>query len=332
MKKVHIIQGLGGLSISALGLYVFFRSVNTAVLWNEIRTTEIWIIPAVVLLNPLTIWFRSLRWKVLLPDKDNKQAKTKLFSITLIGFMVNNLLPARVGEAVRAVMLWKRNGYTVTESIGSLVFERGLDTLIFAAFFFIPVFFKKSLATLMPFAQLLAVVFLLAVIFIFLYSKFTRQVVFYAGKFLSFLPVSVKDKVKRVGNELISNLEWTHSWQKSVMVVIYSGLLMSCNSMMIYLLAWGVKSFDFIDSMFGVAMAALGAAIPLSPGYIGTLHSSLLQGLGMVGVIENRAGAIAVLYHAIGYITITALGIYSLSSMKMTFKEIRNAKNELNKK
>lgn len=331
MKKTHLLQGAGGILISALGLYLFFKSVDTTVLWKEIRTTQKWIIAAVILLNPLTIWFRSLRWKVMLPGNREKTSKSGLFSITMIGFMLNNLFPARLGEAARALLLWKRNGFTVMESAGSLLVERTLDTLLYSAFFFIPVFGNSSLASLQPYAALMIAAFAVSVVFLIVYCRFKAKAVKVASKILIIVPNTLKNKVQEICKELISNLEWVFSWHKVTRVVLYSILMMFCYVFMMYFLAWGLGTFNILDSMFGVSMAALGAAIPLSPGYIGTLHSSLLQGLEMVGVVENKAGAMAVLYHGISYTTITALGLMFLVSMKVSFNEISKAKEELKK-
>lgn len=331
MKKSHLLQGAGGVLISALGLYLFFKSVDTTVLWKEICTTKKWIIAAVILLNPLTIWFRALRWKVMLPDSREEKNKRGLFPITMIGFMLNNLLPARLGEAARAVLLWKRNGFTVAESAGSLLVERALDMLLYSTFFFIPVFGNSSLASLQPYAALMIAAFAVSVVFLIVYCRFRTEALKVASKILILVPNSLKNKVQKICKELISNLEWVFSWHKVTRVVLYSILMMFCYVFMMYFLAWELDKFNILDSMFGVSMAALGAAIPLSPGYIGTLHSSLLQGLGMVGVVENKAGAMAVLYHGIGYTTITALGLMFLMSMKVSFKEISKAKEELKK-
>lgn len=331
MKRTHLLQGAGGLLISALGLYLFFKSVDTTVLWREICTTEKWIIAAVVMLNPMTIWFRSLRWKVMLPCNKEKKGKSGLFSITMIGFMLNNLFPARLGEAARAVLLWKRNGFTVMESAGSLLVERALDMLLYSTFFFIPVFGNTSLAALKPYAALMIAAFAVSVLFLIMYSRFKTGAVKIASKVLILVPHPLKDKVQKICKELISNLEWIFSWHKVLRVVLFSLMMMFCYAFMMYFLAWGLDNFNILDSMFGVSMAAIGAAIPLSPGYIGTLHSSLLQGLGMVGVVENKAGAMAVLYHGIGYATITLLGLMFLMSMKVSFKELSKAKEELKK-
>jgi len=331
MRKTHLLQGAGGILISALGLYFFVKSVDITVLWKEICTTEKWIIAAVVLLNPLTIWFRSLRWKVMLPGSKEEKCKSDLFSITMIGFMLNNIFPARLGEAARAVLLWKRNGFTVMESAGSLLVERALDMLLYSAFFFIPVFGNTSLAALQPYAALMIAAFAVSVVFLIIYSRFKTVAVKIASKMLILVPHPLKDRVQKICKELISNLEWVFSWHRALRVVFYSLMMMFCYVFMMYFLAWGLDNFNILDSMFGVSMAAMGAAIPLSPGYIGTLHSSLLQGLGMVGVVENKAGAMAVLYHGIGYATITLLGLMFLMNMKVSFKELRKAKEELKK-
>lgn len=332
MKKTYLLQGAGGILISTLGLLIFFKSVDTTVLWKEICKTEKWIIAAVVVLNPLTIWFRALRWKVILSANSEHKSKNDLFSITMISFMLNNLFPARLGEAARIVLLWRRNGFTIMESAGSLAVERGLDALLYSAFFFIPVFGKSSLASLQPYAVLMIAAFAVSILLLIIYSRSkARAVKIIGSKILALVPHKLKNRVQKISKELISNLEWIFSWHRALRVVLYSILMMSCYAFMMYFLAWGLSEFNILDSMFGVSMAALGAAIPLSPGYIGTLHSSLLQGLGMIGVMENKAGAIAVLYHGIGYTTITAMGLMFLMSMKVSIKELRKAKEELKK-
>ena len=77
--------------------------------------------------------------------------------------------------------------------------------------------------------------------------------------------------------------------------------------------------------------APLGAAIPLSPGYVGTLHAVLKQGLVLCGIDTNRAIAVATLYHATGYVTVTVTGLYYYFKMKISFREIGKAKEELGK-
>jgi uncharacterized membrane protein YbhN (UPF0104 family) len=101
---------------------------------------------------------------------------------------------------------------------------------------------------------------------------------------------------------------------------------------MIWLLGFQIQSFGFLDSMFGVAFAALGAAIPLSPGYVGTLHAMMQEGLSLLGVALEKAGAITILYHAIGYVIVTIMGIYFFFTTNVSMSDIGKAKDELKNK
>ena len=328
MKKAQIIQVFAGLLIAAAGLYIFFRDVKIEELWKQIASTSIWEILGVALLNPVMLWIRALRWKIILPSSQNTH-KRGLFGLVMIGFMANNILPARLGEAARAVLLWKRNGFTVVESAGSLILERFIDSLVFSSFFFLPVFLKSSLSVLFPYAVLMACGFFAVVTCFFIYSirpEFSRGILI---MILRRMPLKIRTGVHKFGRQLISNLDWVFSFRKVVLVIFYSFLTLMCQVLMMILLGMRIEGFGVLEGMFGTASAAFGAAIPLSPGYVGTLHAALLSGLSLLGVTSDNAGAIAVLYHAICYVTVTALGLICLFSIRISFKEIGKAKENL---
>lgn len=146
---------------------------------------------------------------------------------------------------------------------------------------------------------------------------------------MKWMPEKFSAGLFKIGRQLISNLDWIFSFRKVVFVILYSFLTMMCQVFMMLLLGIRIDGFGIFEGMFGVASAACGAAIPLSPGYVGTLHAALRGGLSMLGINNDNAGAIAVLYHAIGYITVTALGLIFLFSIRISFKEIGNAKENL---
>jgi uncharacterized membrane protein YbhN (UPF0104 family) len=70
----------------------------------------------------------------------------------------------------------------------------------------------------------------------------------------------------------------------------------------------------------------MGAAIPLAPGFVGTLHAVLLQGLLFCGLDRDKAVAVTILYHAIPYCAVTALGLFFFLRMKLNFKELTGTK------
>jgi uncharacterized membrane protein YbhN (UPF0104 family) len=89
------------------------------------------------------------------------------------------------------------------------------------------------------------------------------------------------------------------------------------------------KNFGLLSGMFGAASAALGAAVPLAPGYFGTLHAAVQKGLVMTGCEANKAGAIAAIYHTVSYLTVSIVGLYFFFKMKISFKDIGRAKQSI---
>lgn len=266
----------------------------------------------------------------MLPSRPDT-VRNGLFPVVMIGFMFNNIFPARIGEAARAVLLWKKNRFTVMESVGSLLIERFIDTLMYASFFFIPVFLTSSLSSLSLYAFLMASGVGVSILCFFIYLCFPGIFRVFVEKIIGFFPEKTRKRLIRLNEEFFSNLDWMFSFRKLCGVILYTILGSLCSIGVMFLLARGVEAFGFLESMFGVALAAFGAAIPLSPGYVGTLHSAVSGGLKIAGVGVEKAGAIAILYHAIGYISITAIGLYYFFSTRISLREINEAKQNLDR-
>ena len=135
MKVSRILQFAAGIGLAAFGLSIFFKNVDLHKLGYEIVSVNPLIAISCAILAVASLWFRALRWKIMLPSS-RKAHKRGLFPIVAIAFMINNILPARLGEAARVVLLWKKNNYTAAQSIGSLILERMLDMLAFSSCFF----------------------------------------------------------------------------------------------------------------------------------------------------------------------------------------------------
>jgi uncharacterized membrane protein YbhN (UPF0104 family) len=113
-------------------------------------------------------------------------------------------------------------------------------------------------------------------------------------------------------------------------MVFLSIAIIACYPAMLILLLHD-PLFGILSGMFSAACAAIGAAIPLAPGYIGTLHAFLKLGLVKCGIETNTAAAATLVYHAIGFSAVTIAGLYYYLRLRISFKEIGKAKAELDK-
>lgn len=327
MKIGPVLKMIAGFVLASAGLWIFFRDVNYADLASEIRTTPWWVVLSCLILPFFSMWLRAVRWKIILPHSSLTKSR-ELFPVITISFMINNILPARIGEAARALILWRRFKYSPAESVGSLLVERLLDSLAFAGFFFVPILFGGAVQELRVFAMAVAAIFFGCLLCLILYRLFPDFLISYSAKLATLLPNKFQKKVTNIGKELISNLDWIFSLSVVVKILILSFIISSSYAVMIYALGWNLENFSFLDSLLAQAFAAMGAAIPLAPGYVGTLHAAMAKGLTMNGVDIQKAGAMVILYHSISYVAVTVAGLLFLIGSKFSFKEISAARDD----
>ncbi len=315
-----------GVIFTALGLYLFLKDVDLPKLALALYSVKISTLIAISLLAVLTLHLRSLRWKLILPDIP-ETTKKYLFSNVMIGFMINNILPARIGELARAFILWRKNHFSATVCIGTLILERILDACVFLTFFIVPVFLLPQCSALLPYALGASAIVLFVIAGLILYVTFQTAMVKTGNWFVSKTPEKIQDRVIKIVRELASNLGWLYSPKRVVMVLLLSFTTSLCYPVMIILLAGsGTMSFGLLEGMFAQAFAAFGAAIPLAPGYVGTLHAVMLQGLNILGMNIDHSRALIIIYHAINYIVITLIGLYFFFKEDISFKDIREAR------
>ena len=317
--------------IISAGLYIFFKDVEVSNLIQELKSTNIMSIIGGCFCLITSLFLRSLRWKILLPGKAGTN-KNLLFSNITIGFMVNNILPARIGELTRAFILWQKNNYPISICIGSLIVERLIDSMVFLSFFIIPVYFLPQCKDLKIYAHIALIMIMTGIICAFFYIILQNTAIRTGNLLIAKFPEKFRVKILKIGNELASTLDWFYSIRKFFIVVILSILIGACFSFIIILLVDKTSMpFGLLEGIFVQSYAAFGAAIPLSPGYIGTLHAVMLQGLNIIGMDGDKARALAIMYHGLCYIVINILGLYFLFKIKLSFKDIFSVRKKMNR-
>jgi hypothetical protein len=125
-----------GIVISSAALYFTFRRMDLSGVVGELRAADPVLLAASAAAVTFVFWIRAWRWRVILrPIRDTSFGAR--FAAVAIGFMGNNLLPARIGEFMRALSLSRLEPVPVVASFGSLVVERLLDAIFVIAFLFL---------------------------------------------------------------------------------------------------------------------------------------------------------------------------------------------------
>jgi uncharacterized protein (TIRG00374 family) len=315
MKRWQLVLGA---VISLVFLVWSLQGIDLPLLWQYIRTANYWwLIPGLIVYY-LAVWGRAWRWHYLLaPVKSLSTAK--LFPVTAIGYFGNNIFPARIGEVLRAFVLYEDEQVPVSASLATIIVERVFDGVVMLSFVFLNLTELAKLTDSSGFIgniQTLALVgtgIFLGVLVLFLLAAMFPQrtenlatIVF--GKLL---PARYRDKALGITTRFLGGLAALRSPRSVLMVFL--------TSLVIWLLETGkywflMHAFSFEVSFFTLMLmngiVNLATTIPSAPGYIGTFDKPGIAVLSAYGVDPNVAAAYTFVLHGALWVEATLLGGY----------------------
>ena len=325
------LQGLAGLAISLACLAWVLKDVDLAQVWELARQVNPLYVLAVNALLAVFFWLRSLRWRALLrPVKELPLGP--VVSANLIGFMANDLLPARLGELVRAYALDRLTGAPMTSVLATIVVERILDGLTLLLILFATLIFADPRAK----AGAFDVAYLRAAGYTLLLAYLAVLALMAA---LWRWPESTTGALSRLAGRLSPGLGQTaqgrlttfaqglavlgHS--KRLPLILVQSLLIWLPMVLMYTMflpALGLPFSLFLGAM-AFAGGSLAGVIPAAPGYVGTFQLGVTWALMMGGADPERAAAYSLVYWAIQYFPLVAAGLLAMWRGGMSLKSLR---------
>lgn len=322
---------LVGLAISAACLAWLLGQVDLPRLGQLLVQLNPWYLLAVAAILSWVFFLRSQRWRLLL--RPLKRCPIgPLYSANLIGFMANNILPARLGEIVRAYAANRLCAVPVAGALATLVIERILDGMAILAFFFLALWFTDPTAQAGAFnvAYLQgAGLFLLAGYLgvLALVAALWRWPAATSGR----LSRLVGRFSPRLGQKTASILEgFTQGLAllgqgRHLPLLIAQSLalwLLMLLSGYIFLPAVGLPHSPLLAAMALVG-GSLAAAVPSGPGYIGTTQLAVTWALMLAGADQERAAAFSLVFWAANYFPITAAGMVEMLRRGLSLDSLR---------
>src|SRR5438093_955578 len=120
-----------GLAISVALLVWVLHTIDLREVWDDAQHANGWLLLLTIVVATVTFPVRAIRWRLILRDADGRPFPwMPLWHATTIGFMANNLLPARAGEFARAYVASRQLPVRFTTSLGSIGVERVFDALV----------------------------------------------------------------------------------------------------------------------------------------------------------------------------------------------------------
>ena len=334
-KNLPIILGV---AVSAFFLYWAFSKLEWGDFWNAVQGANYWWLLPGVAIYFVAVWIRAWRWHYLLSPV--KKVPTKvMFPITTIGYMGNNIYPARAGEVLRAVVLKRKEGISISASLATIIVERIFDGVVMLAFVFLNLSELAKMATsesgFLGNIQSLAlwgtgafvgalVIFLLAAMFPQVTAKIGRWFI------VKILPTRLEEKTIDIMDKFLDGLASLRS-PFNVLMVFFTSVIIWLLETVKY---WFVMhAFSFSVSFFALMLlngiANLATTIPSAPGYVGTWEAVTKAVLVAYSVPEAEALGYAVVLHIALWLPITVLGAYYLAKEGIKWSDtLRKEKEE----
>ncbi|HEX5895756.1 MAG TPA: lysylphosphatidylglycerol synthase transmembrane domain-containing protein [Thermoleophilaceae bacterium] len=310
-RRFAIIQTL--VSLVALAAVVWWASHQDSPHIPTDGEAIAWLVAAIGLYALATL-VRAERWHQILEATGVHTRRIDCYALTTVGYMGNNVLPARAGEALRVVLLSQRSDGSKRTLLGSVVAERVLDVIALVTIFVVTVYGVLSTSEVLPTDRPLLVtaigVLLVIAAAVVIWVLRSHHVFERARDWLRPLADAPRALLNRRGVLLLGGTFVLWSLEATVYLAVARAL-----------------DIDFAVSgaLYLVALTNFVAALPAAPGSIGTFDAAVAFGAKALGASGSAALSYVILLRFVLYVPITLVGLVVLVTRYGGWSRLRSA-------
>ncbi len=331
-------QFIIGIIISAIFVWLALRGIDLQKAWQAMQSANYWwLIPSVAVYF-MAVWARVWRWQYLLRPLKKISLRT-MFPIVVIGYMGNNIYPARIGEVLRAYVLKKKENVPISASLATIVIERIFDGVVMLGFviFNLPALTAVAggdsgfVGNIQQVAVLGTLAFAAALAAFLLAAMFPHQSLGLFHRFVEpLLPQAIRSKVIGMVVSFWTGLESLRSPQNIFMVFLTSVVIWLLETVKYWFV---MHAFSFEVSFFALMLmngiVNLATTIPSAPGYVGTFDAPGIAVLSAYGVSPDIAASYTIVLHVALWLPITLLGLYYFGKESLSWSNIEQQIEEV---
>ena len=312
-----------GVAISAVFIGLFLRATHPGEIKSALEDANYWwLIPAFAALL-VAISARCVRWSVLMRPVA-PMSPARLFPYAIIGYMANNLLPARAGELVRAYVLGDREHVSKMGTFGTIAVERLFDGCVLVLMLLAAgsyVGFEDSKLRLI--ALVSTAFFLAALVGFYVLTLSEARAKRVIHLFLRVLPARFESRAEAMADQLVLSLRSVHDPKSLALVFLFSVVAWTVEAGSYAVIGHGFNlGVGFGHYMLLLAAANLAIIIPTFFGGTGPFEWAAKLVLVGGGVSGDIASAYSIIAHALILIPTTIMGLVLLWSFGVSFRRI----------
>jgi len=311
--KLHRALGkvAAGCLIGAVCLWLALRKVSLADVGQAIEDFDGRYLVAAIGVSLLIQVFRAWRWQIELTPLASVPF-TVCWQVVSIAYMMINVLPFRLGEPVRPILMSWKTGIRIPAIVGNWIFEKMMDTAVMVLIIHLTLVLaelpkwahKASTGSLVTFLLLLGLVA----------GVWLRGERFFDATIGRVLPDHFQARARHVFMTARGGLEILPDKRLVgvVFVVTLALWLLPIFSSWLLLRGFGLDLPMGAPFVIFVCIG-LGTALPNPPGMFGVFQIASVVALGLYGVPEAQAVAYGLLLNAVQFFTLVGQGLAALA-------------------
>ncbi|MDX1437903.1 MAG: lysylphosphatidylglycerol synthase transmembrane domain-containing protein [Anaerolineales bacterium] len=302
---------LPGVLISIVLLVVVFSFVDFD--FREILDTllnaDVRLIFGGIVFFFISLFARAVGWRILLLEQ---ASFSRVFYTVNEGYLLNNILPFRLGEIARALIMSGTTSLGFWQVLSTIVIERAFDLILAAGILLATIPFVFQVEWAVQAAVVVLAVVVLGLVFLYLLAKNRERALSFYDRICARWQV-----FSRLGRERIESfftgLAALTDASRFIRALGWMALVWGLTLVEYYLI---LLAFDpeaeFVWAAFSLGLLALGVAVPSAPGSLGVYEASLVGALLVFGVDPAIALAYAITTHFLFVFLTGVIGFYAL--------------------
>ena len=312
-----MLQWLLGLAVSLAALALAVRGVRVADMLAAFRQANYGYVALAVVFNFIGLGARALSWYIIL---GRQVPFTRAFWALNEGYLLNNVLPLRLGEVGRAYLVSRGQPFRTSHAFSSVLVERVIDLCMIVGLLgvFLPLVVGLSWARQAALLWVLVTVLALAGLFVMARSRELLLRLFRWG--VGRVPARFASRLQRWEPRLhafVDGMGALRDGRRFAGAALCSGLAWllagACTSALLLALPIRLGASPVVAGFFVLVVGGLGASLPSAPASAGIFELSVVAALSVFHVESSLAMTYALAYHLIFFGLTTGLGVLALA-------------------
>jgi len=292
--------------------------------FGELKLYWVVIMMAVYLLGFV---MRGVRWNFMLSPIKHVGLRVSTEGV-VVGYMANNILPARAGELVRAIFVGMKESISKASVLGTVLVERVFDGLVSVGILMFCSLYSRmgdhEQGVISSVVVAGCLIFGVAVMIVLLGAKRRTWIETKIVSLLKYLPDETSKKLLKIISNLLNSLSFLKS-NKNLLVISILSIMIWCIEGLVFwigLLAFRTSA-NLIMAYFILSIVNLCMLLPSAPGGLGVFQGGTVLAFSLFGLAPEIALSYSIVVHLVMILPITLIGLFIINLYGMSIGKLK---------